>query len=339
MVPGADDEDSATETSLGVVAPRREGEAVRQRLLEAGKLRTDLQILGDGDDLVFPVTGPVEGMETREAAFEVRRTGPRDYRELLDLPDDVHRRLPSSFDRIGDLVLFKLPDDLEPYKAMVGEALAEFASARSVALDRGVEGRWRVRDLEVVVGDDDLETVHREHGVTLHVDPSRAYFSPRLATEHRRVADRVADGETVVDAFAGVGPFSLVIARHAAPARVVAVEANPDAVELLERNVEANDAGDVVEVVAGDAAEVLPDLDADRVIMNLPHDAAGYLDAARQATGGDGRVHLYEIVEEAAVEDRIRSLEADGLTVEGRRAVHHYSPTQELMVFDCREGA
>lgn len=336
MVPGADDEDSATETSLGVVAPRREGEAVRQRLLEAGKLRTDLQILGDGDDLVFPVTGPVEGMETREAAFEVRRTGPRDYRELLDLPDDVHRRLPSSFDRIGDLVVFKLPDDLEPYKAMVGEALAEFASARSVALDRGVEGRWRVRDLEVVVGDDDLETVHREHGVTLHVDPSRAYFSPRLATEHRRVADRVADGETVVDAFAGVGPFSLVVARHADPARIVAVEANPDAVELLERNVETNGA-DVVEVVEGDAGEVLPSLDADRVIMNLPHDAADYLDAAREALDGEGWVHLYEIVEEADLGSRVDALEAEGLVVEQHRDVHHYSPTQEMVVFDCRE--
>lgn len=336
MAPRSDLGDDATETSLGVVVPRRQGEQVRQRLLEAGTLRTDLQIVGDGDDLIFPVTGPVDDLETVERAFPVVETGPSDYRELLDLPDDVQRRLPSSFDRIGDLVLFKLPDDLEPYKAMVGEALAEFTSARSVALDHGVEGRWRVRELEVVVGADDLATVHREHGVALHVDPSRAYFSPRLATEHRRVADLVEDGETVVDAFAGVGPFSLVIARHAAPARVVAVEANPDAVELLERNVEEGGA-DVVEVLEGDAAEILPSLDADRVIMNLPHDAADYLDAARAALDGAGWIHLYEIVEEADVAQRVDALEAEGLTVERRRDVHHYSPTQEMVVFDCRE--
>lgn len=337
MAPRSDLGDDATETSLGVVVPRRQGEQVRQRLLEAGTLRTDLQIVGDGDDLIFPVTDPVDDLETVERPFPVVETGPSDYRELLDLPDDVQRRLPSSFDRIGDLVVFKLPDDLEPYKAMVGEALAEFTSARSVALDHGVEGRWRVRDLEVVVGDDDLETVHREHGVALHVDPSRAYFSPRLATEHRRVADLVEDGETVVDAFAGVGPFSLVIARHAAPKRVVAVEANPDAVELLEAGIAANGAGDVVEVRSGDAGEILPGLDADRVIMNLPHDAADYLDAARAALDGDGWIHLYEIVEEADLAARVDALEAEGLTVERRRDVHHYSPTQEMVVFDCRE--
>lgn len=328
-----------TEESLGVVVPQTQGETVRRQLLDASLLRTDLQIRRDDDELILPVTDEVPDRETVKATFRVQDQGPSDYRDLLDLPDDVHSRLPSSYDVIGDVACFKLPDDLDGYEAMVGDALLEFTGARVACLDHGVTGPHRVRDLEVVAGDGDTETTHREHGVAIQVDPAKAYFSPRLATERRRLADLVQDGEVVVDAFAGVGPVSLVIARHADPKRIVAVEINPDAAQALRDNVEANHAGKIIDVIEDDAADILPDLAADRVIMNLPHDAASYLPKARQALQAGGWIHLYEILPEADVPARVDELEADGLTVERHRNVHHYSPRDEMVAFDCREGS
>lgn len=347
-----------TEAVPCLAVPLSDGEDARRDLLDEGALRTDLKVRRDGEVLLLPVTqeaaqawadtGPGEPgdagtargwtAELRRATFEVVERAPRDYRDLLELPADVLDRLPSSFDRIGDLVVFKLPDEVLPYRAMVGAALQEFvAGCRTVALDHGVEGRFRVRDLEVVAGDPSTETVHREHGVEMRVDPARAYFSPRLATERRRVAGLVQPGERVVDAFAGVGPFSLVVAAHADPDRVVAIELNPDAYDLLVANVETNGVGGVVVPVEGDAGQLLPDHDpADRVVMNLPHAAADYLDAARRALAPGGTIHLYEVVEGADLDDRRAALEADGFEVAAVREVHTYSPTSSVVVFDLR---
>lgn len=330
---------AGTERAPCVAVPLEEGEALRRKLRAEGLLRADLEVRREGDRLLLPVSGEVPGWTVTEADFEVVPQAPKDYRDLLALPDDVTAALPTSFDRIGDVVVFKLADDLLEYRAMVGAALEEFvAGCRTVALDRGVKGPYRVRDLEVVAGERGTATVHREHGVEMHVDPATAYFSPRLATERRRVADQVADGERVVDAFAGVGPFSLVIARHARPARVVAIELNPDAYRFLARNVGANGAGDVVVPVEGDAGELLADHGpADRIVMNLPHAAEGYLDAAQEALAPGGTVHLYAVVEAAELGARRQALADRGFDVADVREVHTYSPTSAVMAFDLRD--
>ena len=82
--------------------------------------------------------------------------------------------------------------------------------------------------------------MHREFGCQYHVDIAKAYFSPRLSHEHERVASLVQDGEVVVDLFAGVGPFSVLIGKRNPMAKVYAVDLNPDAVELLKVNVRVN---------------------------------------------------------------------------------------------------
>ncbi|MEM2352242.1 MAG: hypothetical protein QXT26_07530 [Thermoproteota archaeon] len=66
---------------------------------------------------------------------------------------------------------------------------------------------------EVIAGSADTETVHKEHGCKYFLDPRKVYFSPRLYYEHYRVASQVVEGETVVDMFAGVDPFSILIAK------------------------------------------------------------------------------------------------------------------------------
>ena len=46
--------------------------------------------------------------------------------------------------------------------------------------------------------------------------------------------------ETVVDLFAGVGPFSVLIAKGKEAARVYALDLNPDAIEFLKKNIRLN---------------------------------------------------------------------------------------------------
>ena len=55
--------------------------------------------------------------------------------------------------------------------------------------------------------------MHQEHGIKIFTNVCKAYFSPRLGDEHKRVSDKVKNDEIVVDLFTGVGSFPLHIAR------------------------------------------------------------------------------------------------------------------------------
>ena len=75
-----------------------------------------------------------------------------------------------------------------------------------------VSGDFRLRKLEWIAGERKTETVHKEYGCILKVDLGKCYFSPRLSYERNRIAHQVQPGEVMVNMFAGVGSYSIVIA-------------------------------------------------------------------------------------------------------------------------------
>jgi tRNA (guanine37-N1)-methyltransferase len=98
-----------------------------------------------------------------------------------------------------------------------------------------------------------------------------------------RVASQVKKNEVVVDMFAGVGPYSILIAKKQPTAKVFSIDLNPVAYKYLQENVFLNKVADRVMPMMGDARELasfkLRGV-ADRIIMNFPSDSIGFLDAA-----------------------------------------------------------
>ena len=335
--------------SLCIVVPRKEGETVRKRLSELGLLDLDLHIKRDKDTLFIPIKekpgpGDIDGKEypVREEELEERGPRYRSYKDAVEgVPKELLPLLPTSFDVVGDVALVKLVDELIEHRKKIGEAMLRATpSVRLVALDRGVQGTTRVRDLEVLAGKGDLVTVHREHGLRFEVDLSKCYFSPRLATERQRVATCVRDGERVLDMFAGVGPFSIMIAKARKVQKVWAVDINPVAVEYINRNIKLNKVENV-EPVTADAKDFVPGLGpVDRVIMNLPHTGFDYLKLAITACANDATIHFYEITD--VPEDRINDIEALAkgtgrlAKVVEKREVRTYSPTESQWAFDIK---
>jgi tRNA (guanine37-N1)-methyltransferase len=111
---------------------------------------------------------------------------------------------------------------------------------------------------------------------------------------------QVQNGEVVVDLFAGVGPFSVLIGKRNPTVKVYAVDFNPDAVELLKVNVRVNRVEDHVFPYSPMPEKSLKSKlkgAADRVIMNLPETAIEFVDAACNAIKPEGGiVHFYGFV-------------------------------------------
>lgn len=258
----------------------------------------------------MPITNPeaLENMNPILEEFEERDVPETDYRKFVDISEELREQLPTSFDVVGDIAIIRLPDDLVPFAGDVGDAMRKvMPRLRTVAMDRGVQGEFRVRSLEVVSGEPSMVTTHTEYGLRFKVDVSTVYFNPRLAGERRRVSHLVREGEVVIDMFAGVGPFSLMISKYSSPREVHAIDINPDAIVLMRENIEINKV-EVVNPLLGDARELMPDLPAaDRIIMNLPHSAHEFLQDASLNLKPGGTIHLYAISERDEVNDLVSS--------------------------------
>lgn len=322
--------------------PKREGEGIRKRLIDSRMLDTEHKIRQEGDCLDIPVLcDSFDGYESFESDPDILKSRPSDYKGILDFPDWLSEELPNSYDIIGDVAIIKISESLMPYRERIGEAMMEAApSLRTVMMDFGVKGEFRVRELEKIAGTGTSETVHKEFGIRISVDPSLVYFNPRLATERARTALYVKDGEVIIDMFAGVAPFSLIISKLAHPEVIYAVDLNPEAERFMKANIENNHVRNIVPII-GDARDVVKGLPkADRIIMNLPQSSDDFLDSALESAKKGAVIHMHRVLDRAEVgtfisrlKDRMESL---GYTFHTSRVseLKTYSPTMSVFVFD-----
>lgn len=335
----------------GLLVPRALGEEVRRDLVASGLLWTELEILREDGFLVLPLLESPEGIppawgEVVEREFVENPTrGPARYRDLLSLPVAEMEALPRSFDIIGDVVLIRLPTELERRKKEVGEALLRFVpGARLVGVDHGVHGPDRRRTVERVAGSGPFRTRHKENGVELEVDVEQAYFSPRLAREHARVAEEVRPGDRVYDLCCGVGPFSATIAHRGKAASVTAVDANPEAIALLRETLGRNAFAVPVVPLEARLEEFLPSAGvAERVVLNLPHEGIKYLPSVARTVAPAGRLYYYEVTPRTDLAGRglalVKSLAPSAeFGVVAERVVHPYSPLSDLVAFVLERG-
>ncbi len=240
-------------------------------------------------------------IQQRDHVFPRRSRPNKTLRAALEnkIPEKLLASLPSSYDIIGDIAVLELSSKLSSYETVVADGIREVNRNVSVVLARkgSVSGQERVLPTRLIAGENRTTTIHKESGCRFKVDLSKAYFSPRLSHEHERVAGLVEEGEVVTDLFAGVGPFSLMIAKRLKEVEVNTVDANPDAVDLIRENLTLNNVEDRVRVWLGDARRVVEtDLHgkATRVIMNHPSAAHEFVDVACKALRKDGGIiHYY----------------------------------------------
>ena len=321
-----------------VRVPRCDAERIRSKLLDDGLLSRDHRLCSDGQDVLIPVLSKPEGMMIEEHELDAIEHKETDYRNLINT--EMKDKLPSSFDVVGDVAIVKVPDDILELKEQIGAAILQTVGVRTVMMDSGVKGELRIRDLERIAGTGSSETVHKEFGVRMATDPSKVYFNPRLATERMRVASLVQSGEIIIDMFAGVAPFPLVISKHSNAKMVYAIDLNEDAKGFMDRNIEMNKVTNVI-AMQGDARSVMKDLPkADRIIMNLPQSAFEFLDLALSNINKNGTIHLHKIMDRsdlsAFTETLVKNAKENGFGIRIKETIElkTYSPTMSVYVFD-----
>ncbi len=216
-------------------------------------------------------------------------------------------------DTIGDIAIVRLTDAKPAEKRRVARALlGEMKPVKCVfEQEGGIEGEFRLRNLRHLAGEKRTLTTHRENGCSFRVDVAKCYFSPRLATERLRVADAAEESESVLNMFAGVGPFSVLLAKRKR-ANVMSCELSAYACGLHEENNRANKVEGLVRVVNADAMS-LPALTKrrfDRILMPHPSQAVRFLPTALSMAKRGAVIHYYRHLlgrDEGEAEDNLRN--------------------------------
>jgi tRNA (guanine37-N1)-methyltransferase len=260
----------------------------------------------------------------------------RDYR--LRLPKKIQNLAPRAFDIFGDIAIIKLSEESRPYSELICSALLEsHGNIHKIALDLGVKGEYRIRRLEMLFGDLNFVSTHRENSFEFTLDISQVYFSPRLSLERKRVHDIAKSDEKILDAFAGAAPFSVALASKGC--KVTSVDPNPAANLWSHKNFEINNIAktnyDFINSRIEDVVSELPLYD--RIIMNHPTKSLNYLEILSKKLNTKGTLHLYAIVEKGDNFQVNKYLNSDFKCI-FEREVHAYSPQSSLKVFDITKS-
>jgi tRNA (guanine37-N1)-methyltransferase len=256
----------------------------------------------------------------------------------------------NSYDVIGDIAIIRVTERSRKCSRIIAETIMDVHKNVKTVLAQtsSVLGDFRLRKLEFLAGEDKATTMHKESGCLFSVDVEKCYFSPRLLYERMRIAKQVGNGEVVVNMFAGVGCFSIIIAKHSKPEKVHSIDVNPAAFQFMQENIRLNRVYRRVIPTKGDAREVIEKrlhCVADRVLMPLPEKAFEYLPHALLALKkAGGWIHYYDFeharknenpVEKVKlkVAEKLESLDA-AFTIPFGRVVRTIGPNWYQVVLD-----
>ncbi len=349
-----------TVDTLIVKVNKEMAEWVKTALLKNGLLLKNAPIQSEGSLISIPVehyinrdevqgllqsaaksdglADSIKTIEFERKNVTVKERASSNYLDHYDFPQEVREYMPSSWDTIGDLILVKINDEVLDYKKEIGTALLKaHKSINGVHRVIKVSGETRVRELEQLAGDKGTVTITKEFGVRMKIDPSEVYYSPRLATERWRIVRQVKDNEIILDMFAGIGPFSLLIAHHTRAESIDAVDINPQATSLLHENAFLNKINNIA-LYTGDAGMISkrPDWQEryDRIIMNLPHSSMEFFQNSLGCIKNGGMIHLYLICSEEKLGENIRQCRKTAeernceIYLNNKHLVRTYSPLE-----------
>jgi tRNA wybutosine-synthesizing protein 2 len=272
------------------------------------------------------------------------------FREMLEesvvVPQEMKPFLPSGFQAVGDIAIVNIKPEVLGYaSAIAGAMLRRYPYVKSVWRRAGpISGELRVPQLEHIGGVRRSDTLHTENGCSYRIDVSRVMFSKGNVAERGRVAGLVGNGETVVDMFAGIGYFSLPIAKNSRAGMVYCIEKNPESIAFLRENIRLNSMEKRMVPIEGDCRHVRMGRVADRVLMGYLPDTHVFLPAAFAALKpSGGMIHYHDTFRGADLWDRpLDLLEVGGFRngfrlreVTYKNVVKEYAPGVYHVVIDA----
>ena len=221
-----------------------------------------------------------------------------------------------AFDVFGNIVIVKFDKEtaLKEKKRFANKILKGNKSITTVLEKTGkFKGRLRKQETKYVAGIKTKEAVYRENGCVFRFNVDETYFSPRLSNERKEIANKIRKGECVLVLFAGVAPYSVVIAKLSKAKRIISLEINREASKYAKLNVELNKVKDKVEIIQGDVRRAASKLKEkfDVIVMPRPQLKDTFLREAFILSKRNTRVFYYDFCKDDEIKNIVNKIKSE----------------------------
>ncbi len=207
-----------------------------------------------------------------------------------------------SFNVLGNIAVVNFSDNtsLLNKKKFAQEIMNNNNSIKTVLEKSGkFSGRLRKMETKHLLGERNKEVLYRENNCSFRFNIDTTYFSPRLSNERKEVSSFIKKDSSVLVMFAGVAPFSIVVAKNSNPKEVYSNEINREANKYAELNVQLNKVKDKIKFVNGDIKRVAIKLKEqnkkfDFILMPRPNLKESFLEQAFMLSKRGTTVFYYD---------------------------------------------
>ena len=277
---------------------------IHERLKDGDYINEVFVIKDLGQQVAIPVKHPDiisglkwfddESLQFSQIKLEIKKLAKTPAQELVTniekllsknsiiLTPEMASYLPKKWELLGDLAL--VPSDVlnseEWYNirskndTLFQEIWQEIANSLRVSrIARQSEiakDKLRSSQVKMIIGDSG-EVEFTDNGVKFWLDVTKVMFSSGNVTERHRIGEIDMTGEIVVDAFSGIGYYTLPMLVRSNAKHIYACELNPNSINALTKGAELNAVSNKLTILEGDNQITLQSLSniADRVHLGI----------------------------------------------------------------------
>lgn len=319
--------DVAMDELSAVIVPLQFGEAMYENLRRLKALNKQYTPVRINEELALPIYSETTSFHSTEIPYRIERVmfehSPPSINPHLQLKEVIQgfipqglehvlELIPTKWERLDDLILFPkeaftesdwvdiIEDGIDFY-----EQIAQVLQARRVGRQQPIANDTiRSSQMELLLGDSGWVEV-KDNGLFYGFDACKVMYSSGNVTERHRMGSLNAEGEIIVDAFAGIGYYSLPLLVHGKATHVHACELNPESIKALKWAARKNNVSKSITIHEGNNQSTLPNLRgiADRVLLGLlPSSEAAWKPAISTLKEQGGSLHIHMNVEEEHIE-------------------------------------
>lgn len=310
-----------------VIVPLQFGEAMYENLRRLKALNKQYTPVRINEELALPIYSETASLHSTEIPYRIEKVmfehSPPSINPHLQLKEVIQgfipqglehvlELIPTKWERLDDLILFPkeaftesdwvdiIEDGIDFY-----EQIAQVLQARRVGRQQPIANDTiRSSQMELLLGDSGWVEV-KDNGLFYGFDACKVMYSSGNVTERHRMGSLNAEGEIIVDAFAGIGYYSLPLLVHGKATHVHACELNPESIKALKWAARKNNVSKSITIHEGNNQSTLPNLRgiADRVLLGLlPSSEAAWKPAISTLKEQGGSLHIHMNVEEEHIE-------------------------------------
>ena len=264
------------------------------------------------------------------------------------IDSELHHNLPRKWKKIGDIVILDL-SNIENEKENVAEIYAQVLNVKTIIQKNKISGELRKpEDTELLYGKETVTEIS-EYGIKYKLDLAEIMWSSGNTGWRSALSgpEKVSEfytfnkPKTIIDYFAGIGYFSIQMAKGYPGSEIIAIDKNPKSIEYLTLNAKNNSVRNI-KIINDDCRNI--EIKADVIHLGYIGNTIDFLEHAHNCINDNGTVIFNEAYRNSWLGFKSRSewgtipekfaklMDENNFTVQKFERVKFYGPSTSLII-------